>query len=147
MAAALLRGLDTAFIIGVDPVGGIGKPDGAVGPLHEIIRGIESVAIVPAGKNRDAPVMLGPGRASRPMFARDQPPLTIDAVAVGEVGRGPEDRNRIVSLVPPHQAIVWNVGPQEVSPCREPCRALRPARAGPQSLESNVPGAQSDEAH
>ena len=58
--------------------------------------------------------MLGPDDAPAAVLAGDEPPQTVDGVAVGVVGRLTEDADRAVALVVTQHPVVGDVREDEV---------------------------------
>ena len=138
VAAADLRRLPVALVIGVDAIGGIGEPDRAVRLHDDVVGGVEPLALIAVGEHHDAAVPMGHGDAARQMLAGDQPALVVDGVAVGIVRALAEHRDLMAGLGEPHHAVVGDVGPDEVAPGGEPGRPLAPARARPQPLDAHM---------
>src|SRR5258708_3743128 len=65
-------------------------------------------------------VDLGSGHAPRQVFARHQPALIVDGIAVRIVGALAKDRDFARGFDQPHHAIVRNVRPDEIASRREP---------------------------
>ena len=79
--------------------------------------------------------MLGPDDAPTAVFARDEPALAIDGVAVGVVGRFAKYADRAVALVVSQHPVVGDVREDEVARGGEVRRALGPSRAGPEAFD------------
>ena len=84
------------------------------------------------------PVMFDPADAATAMFATDQSSFQIHGVAVMIVAWLFEHGNIAVAFIPAHQAIVGNVGPDQVFAGCEVGRAFAPSAAFPQQVHSSV---------
>ena len=78
----LLLGLH-AFIVAADAVRRIGEPDRAVGGDDDVVRGVQLLAVVLVGDDRDRAVELGPGDPPAAVFASYQASFSINGIAVG----------------------------------------------------------------
>src|SRR4051812_12683583 len=72
------------------------------------------------------------------MLAGDEPALPVAGVAVGVVGGLAEDIDRARLLVPPHDAVVGDVAPEEVAAVAEPNRPLAPAEPRREPLDGGA---------
>ena len=133
VVAVLLLGL-VALVVGKDAVGRIGEPDRAVGLHHHVVRRVELLALVAVGDHRGRAVMLGARHAPPAVLAGDEASLPVDGVAVGVAAGRAEHRDRAVGLVVAHDAVVRDVGEQDVFASWKVHRPLGPARAGPELL-------------
>ena len=88
----------------------------------------------------DRAVIFGPGDPSRPVFAGDEPALTVAGIAVGEVGRA---RNTLLpcpraAFHPAHHPVVRYVAPDQMAAVAEPDRPLRPAHPRMELFDEHI---------
>ena len=98
-----------AFVFAVDAVARIGEPDRAVAGDHDVVRGVQRLALEAVDQDGDAAVELGARHPPGVVLAGDEAPLAIAGVAVGVVGMGAEDADVAVLLQPAHHPVVRNV--------------------------------------
>ena len=125
-----------AFPLAVDAEQRIGEPDRVVGLDHDVVRRVQPLALELVGQHRDLAVLLGAGDAAGDrMLAGDEPALTVARVAVGVVGVGAEHAGLAGFLVELHDAVVGDVGKQQIAAFGEIRRPFGPAHAGRNLLD------------
>src|SRR5690606_14733730 len=77
----------------VAPIGGVGEPDRPVGFDHDVVRAVETLALIAVGDDGDGPVVLGPRYGAPAALAAEQAPFPIDGGAVGIPAGLAEDTN------------------------------------------------------
>src|SRR6266446_669042 len=127
-----------AFIVARDARGGIREPDRAVGFDHDVVRGIERLAVELIDQHRDGAVIFGARHAPGVVLAGDEAALAIARVAVGIVRRLAEHGGAAALLIPAQDAVVGNVAPQQAARVAEPYRTFTPARAGEKPFDAGV---------
>jgi hypothetical protein len=105
---------------------------------HDVVRRIESLALVRVGDDRDRAIVLVPNDAPGQVLARELAALEVERVAVAVVRRHAEHLHASVVLEPPQLPIVRDVAPDEIAPLPAPRRAFRPERTRPQPLDRCV---------
>src|SRR5215470_7875227 len=138
VAGTDLAGCPVPLVVAIDAVAGIGEPDRAVGPLHDVVRAVEALAVIVAGQHGDRAIGLGAGNLPIPLLAADQASLPVHGVTVGVPGRRPEFPDHASELVEPQDAVVGDVAEDEIAAGREVGRTLGPPAAGEQSLRPGV---------
>ena len=119
-------------------VAGVGEPDPPVGMDHDVVGGIERLAVPALGEHGHRPRVLVADHAPVGVLARDLPPLEVERVAVDVAGRVAEDAHVAVLVETPEQDVVGDVAPYQVTPAGAPGRTLRPGHAGVQALDGGV---------
>src|SRR5262245_46139218 len=119
-------------------VGRIGEPVAAVRMRHDVVGGVEPLAVVLVRDQRDRSIVLVADHASGQVLARELAALEVESVAVAVVRRAPEDRHVTVVLEPAQLPIVGDVAPHQIPPLAVPGRPFRPQGAGPQALYRRV---------
>ncbi len=107
----------------------IGEPDRAVGFHHDVVRGIQPLAVEGVHQDRDRSVIFGPDDAPPAMLAGDQPSLPVAGIAVGEVRGSAKNADAARFLFPLDDALVRNVAAQQIAAVGEPHRPLGPAQS------------------
>ena len=127
-----------ALVVAEDAVARVGEPDRAVGGHHHVVRRVQLLALEAVDEDGDRAVGLGAGHPARVVLAGDEPALAVARVAVRVVRGRAEDADVPVLLEPAHHAVVRDVAPQQVAAVAEVDRALGPAEAGRDALDSGV---------
>src|SRR5262249_31630055 len=89
----------------------------------------------------DGAVIFGTGHAPGVVLAADEAALAVAGVAVGIVRRLAEHGGAAGLLIPPQDAVVGDVAPQEAARVAEPNRALAPPCAGVEPLDAGIENA------
>src|SRR5262245_31908168 len=119
-----------ALVVGLDAVGGIGKPDRAIRFHNDVVWRIEALAAPIVSYGGDAAVVLGAADAPARMLAGDEPSFAIDSVAIGVVARLAKDADLSVRFVIAKHPVVRYVGPDQIAAGRKIGRSLRPTASG-----------------
>ena len=90
-----------ALVVRHDPVAGVGEPDGAVRGDRDVVRRVETAAVIPVRQHRDRAVVFGPGHPPAEVLAGDEPTQPVPGVPVGVVRRCPEHADAACHGVPP----------------------------------------------
>src|SRR5262249_35494476 len=98
------------------------------------------------GDDGDRAVVLGARHTARVVLARQKAALTVARVAVRVVGGLAEYAHPARLLLPPHDAVVGYVAPQEVAAVAEPHRPFAPAHARGDALDLGLRDAVAREA-
>src|SRR5262249_14911341 len=141
VAGAGLAGRLVPLIVAVDAIAGIGEPDRAAGPLHDVVGAVAALAVIAAGQHGHRAIVLGAGNLPCPVLAADQSPLPVRGVAVGSAGRCPEFRGLAGELVEPQDPVVGGAAEAEIGAGREVGGPFGPAAAGEQPLRPGVAAA------
>ena len=136
LTGQFLFGLEP-FVIGGDPVMGVGEPDRAVRFDDNVVWRVQGFAVKAVGNHRDGSVEFCPGDAPCAMFAGQQPALTVARVPVGIVRRASESR-QARARCPAQDAVVRNVGKQQTVGIAEPHRAFGPVKAGGELFDRGI---------
>src|SRR6202043_3336934 len=113
------------------PIGRIGEPDAAVRMRHDIVRGVQRLAVIGIGDHGHCAVMLPANDAAVEMLARELAPQKIEGIAVAVVGGTGEYRHPTVI---PDVAVLYipgDIAEDDVMALVGPRRPLGPQRAGP----------------
>jgi len=127
-----------AFVVAERAVAGISEPYCAVGVDCEIVRGIERLALVVVGQNRDGSVVLCARDAAGIVLAGDEVALAIARIAIAVIRRLAEDADFACIFEPAQYAVVGNVTPEQIAAVAEPDRAFGPATSGVQALDGGI---------
>ncbi len=131
------RGLE-AFVVAHDAVGGVGEPDAAIGMDHDVVGGIERLALELVGDHGDGAIVLIARHAPRAVLAGELPAFEIEGVAVAVAGGVAVDGDVAVLFEAAELAVVGDVAPEEEVALRVPGRPLRPARAGVEAFDGGA---------
>src|SRR5262252_1707645 len=130
-----------ALVVAGDAWRRIREPDRAVGFDYDVVRGIERLPVELVYQHRDGAVIFGTRHAPGVVLAGDEAALAVARVAVGVVRRLAVHGGAARLLIPPQDAIVRNVAPQQAARVAEPHRPFAPAGAGVEALDAGVENA------
>src|SRR5262245_16980932 len=80
------------------------------------------------------------------MLASDKAPFSVTGVAVGVVRRSTEQADRAGLFFPTHDAVIWNIAPQEIATVAKPHGPLVEATIASNTLDRCEPENDSFEA-
>ena len=126
------------FVVYQNSVTWVGKPNRSIRFNHDVVWRVQLFAIEGVRDNRDGSVMFRTCDAACQMFAGYKPPLPIDRMAIGIVGRLPKRGYGAICLIIPHDAVVRDIRPKQVSTRGKPHRSLGPTRPCPKPLDPGV---------
>ncbi|KAG1448448.1 hypothetical protein G6F57_016843 [Rhizopus arrhizus] len=121
-----------ALPVAADAKRRVREPDGAVALADDVVRRIQALAVVAVSQHGDGAVVFGARDAARQVFAGQQTALAIARQAVAEVGRMSKDADSARGFVPSQDAVIGNVGHQQIAPVAHPHRPFQPAKAAGQ---------------
>src|SRR3954462_3839255 len=94
---------------------------------HYVIRRIQPLTLEAIHQHGDSPIMLRASHAAAAVLAGEEPALAVARVTIGVIGRRAKGAHRPALLAPAQDAIVGNIGEEQITSIAEPDRPLGPA--------------------
>ena len=126
------------FVVRQDAVARIGEPDAAVRMDHDVVGGVEGLALPAVRQDGHRSIVFIADHAAGVVLTGQQAALPIERVAVGVVGGLVEYADVAVLLQPAQVPIVGNIAEHQVAPAAVPCGPLGPKQAGVQPLDGRA---------
>src|SRR5262249_2040319 len=118
-----------AFVIAVDSVFGIRKPDAAVGMHHDVVWRVQSLALIFLSDDGDSSIRLVSHNPTPALLTPQLTSFEVTCVPVAVARWVSEYCHAAVFFDPAHLDIVRYIAPDEVSSDSIPCRTFRPESA------------------
>src|ERR1700754_4752941 len=122
------------LIKAVDREARVGEPDRAIRFDDDIVRRIETSALIAVCEYRNRAVVLGARDSACLVLAGNEPAFVVARVAVRVVRRLTKCRDRTGRAIPAQDAVVRYIAPQQAVSVVEPDGTLGPLRAAIQAL-------------
>src|SRR5262245_31844035 len=105
---------------------------------HQIIRGVERLALPFVCEHCDRSVVLVPDHPARTVFTRKLATLPIKGISIAVIGRIAKHTHMTIVCKPAMLDVVGNVAPDKKLPHTVPCWSFRPQHPGVQTLNGGV---------